>query len=142
MKNTVVISLVVLAVIAGVVYASLSKPVPENSPAVSVSPTSADVTSDKSMGDVPEIVVEGSDYKFVPSTITVKKGEKTKILFKNIKGVHDFNVDELGINTEIIETGQEESVEFTADQVGSFEFYCSFGQHRQMGMKGTLVVEE
>jgi len=33
------------------------------------------------------------------------------------------------------------SVEFVADQEGAFEYYCSVGNHRQQGMKGTLIVE-
>ena len=33
------------------------------------------------------------------------------------------------------------TAEFTADKVGSFEYYCSVGSHRSMGMKGVLKVE-
>jgi uncharacterized cupredoxin-like copper-binding protein len=32
-------------------------------------------------------------------------------------------------------------VQFVADKTGTFEFYCSVGNHRQMGMVGTLVVQ-
>jgi plastocyanin len=28
-----------------------------------------------------------------------------------------------------------------ADKKGTFEYYCSVGQHRALGMKGKLVVE-
>lgn len=140
MKNTIVISLVVLAVIGGLVYASLSKPVPESKMGAAVSPTTAMV--EESAEPVQEITVEGSKFKFEPSTITVKKGQKVKLIFKNIEGIHDFRVDELGIATEVIEENEQESVEFTADKIGSFEFYCSVEEHRAMGMVGTLVVEE
>lgn len=140
MKNTVVISLVVLAVIAGVVYASLSKPVPESKMGAAVSPTIA--MMEEGTEPVQEITVEGSKFKFEPSTITVKKGQKVKLIFKNIEGIHDFRVDELGIATEVIEENEQESVEFTADEIGSFEFYCSVEEHRAMGMVGTLIVEE
>lgn len=91
--------------------------------------------------DAKEIVVEGSNYKFVPNKITVKKGEKTRIVFKNTDGMHDFRVDELNISTAVIRSGEEDFVEFTADKAGQYEFYCSVDGHRQMGMKGTLVVE-
>lgn len=145
MKNNLIISLVVLALIGGVVYMSLNKKAAPVNTAVTVSPTTA-VTEEKPTGEamtseVKEIVVTGSNFKFVPNTITVKKGEKTRIVFKNSDGMHNFTVDELGIATKNISTGEEDSVEFTADKTGTYEFYCSIGNHRQMGMKGTLIVE-
>ena len=91
--------------------------------------------------DAREIIVEGSNYQFKPSTITLKKGEKVRIVFKNTDGIHDFRVDELNIATTTVRSGQEDFVEFTPDKTGSFEFYCSIGNHRAMGMKGTLIVE-
>ena len=140
MKNNLIISVIVLALIGGAVYFSLNKSQPAVTPAATttVSPSAA-VTQES--GAVNEIVVEGSPFKFVPDTITVKKGEKTRIIFKNISGMHDFNVDELGIKTKIINTGEEDFAEFTPTEAGTYEFYCSVGNHRQMGMKGTLIVE-
>lgn len=91
--------------------------------------------------DATEIVVSGSNYKFDPTTIKVKKGQKTRIVFKDTQGMHDFVVDELNIRTTVIQTDQEDFVEFTPDNTGSFEFYCSVMTHRAMGMKGTIVVE-
>jgi plastocyanin len=32
-------------------------------------------------------------------------------------------------------------IEFVANKKGKFEYYCSVGEHRAMGMKGNLVVE-
>jgi plastocyanin len=94
-------------------------------------------TSDK----VKEFTVMGSAFKFEPATLTVNKGDKVKITFKNLGGTHDFTIDELDVKTKTIQSGQEETVEFTASQAGSFEYYCSVANHRQMGMKGTLVVK-
>ena len=91
--------------------------------------------------DAKEIVVEGSNYRYSPNKITVKKGEKTRIVFKNSDGTHDFRVDELNIVTAIIRGGEEDFVEFTPEKSGKFEFYCSVANHRQMGMTGTLIVE-
>jgi plastocyanin len=71
----------------------------------------------------------------------VKKGAKAKIVFKNIEGFHDFVIDELNVRTTQLKAGAEEVVEFTPTEVGQFEFYCSVGKHREMGMKGTLTVE-
>jgi len=64
-----------------------------------------------------------------------------KINIKNTDGTHDFVLDEFNVATKTIANGAEESVEFVADKVGSFEYYCSIGTHRAMGMWGTLKVE-
>ena len=146
MKNNLLISVIVLALIGGAVYFAMSKSQSTAPATTSVSPTAVmeeKPTSEAMIeeGSVKEIVVEGSNFKFVPDTITVKKGEKTRIIFKSAGGMHDFNVDELGIKTKIINAGEEDAAEFTANEVGTFEFYCSIGNHRQMGMKGTLIVQ-
>jgi plastocyanin len=91
--------------------------------------------------DTKVIVVEGSPFKFAPSAITVKKGDRVKIEFKNITGTHDFVINEYNVQTKILNAGQNETVEFVADKSGTFEYYCSVGNHREMGMKGTLTVQ-
>lgn len=93
-------------------------------------------------GEAREIVVVGKNMSFSPSSITVKKGERVRITFQNIEGTHDFKLDEFRVGTRRIKAGQRESVEFIADKVGIFEFYCSVIGHRFLGMKGILVVEE
>lgn len=97
-------------------------------------------TTQKS-SDAKEVVVAGSNYAYSPNKITIKKGEKTRIVFKNSDGTHDFRIDELNVATATIKSGEEDFIEFTPDKTGSFEYYCSIGNHRAMGMKGTLVVE-
>jgi len=50
-------------------------------------------------------------------------------------------IDEFGVATKQAQSPDTEVLEFTADKAGSFEYYCSVGTHRAMGMKGTLKVE-
>ena len=102
------------------------------------SKTTTDTTSTEA---VKEFTVSGTNYTFDPSTIKVKKGDKVKITFKNTQGFHDWVIDEYGVATKQTNAPTTEVLEFTADKVGSFEYYCSVGSHRAMGMKGTLVVE-
>ena len=90
--------------------------------------------------EVKEFVVTGQNFSFSPSVITVKKGDKVKITFKNTSGFHDFVIDNYGVATKQTQSPTTEVLEFTADKIGSFEYYCSVGTHRAMGMKGTLVV--
>ena len=86
-------------------------------------------------------VIGSSDFRFSLSEIRVKKGEKVKIVFTNAKGTHDWVIDEFNARTKVINEGETDSVEFTADKVGTFEYYCSVGNHRAQGMKGNLIVE-
>lgn len=85
--------------------------------------------------------VVGGMFYFVPNDITVKKGDTVKINFINAGGFHDFVLDEFDVKTAQINGGETASVEFVADKVGIFEFYCSVGSHRQMGQKGVFTVE-
>jgi plastocyanin len=91
--------------------------------------------------NVVEIAVENKGLKFVPAEIKVKKGDKVKITFKNTGGSHDFVINEFGVKTAVLGAGKSETVEFSADKEGTYEYYCSVPGHRAAGMKGMLVVE-
>jgi nitrosocyanin len=90
---------------------------------------------------VKEFTVSGSNFAFTPNAMTVKKGDKVRITFKNSNGSHDLKIDEFNVNTGILASGVQKTVEFTADKTGSFQYYCSVGSHRAMGMWGTLTVQ-
>ncbi len=103
---------------------------------------SASESSSSAMaGEVKAFSVVGSSFKFEPAVLKVKKGDTVKITFKNSGGTHNFVIDELGVSTKVLKAGAEEVLEFKADKAGSFEYYCSVGNHRQMGMKGMLEVQ-
>lgn len=107
-------------------------------PTSEASPSGEAVMTDKT---VKEFTVEGSSFKFTPNKITVKKGDTVKVNFKSIGAMpHDFAIDEFNVATKQISGGATESVTFVADKAGTFEFYCSVGNHRAQGMVGTLVV--
>lgn len=87
-------------------------------------------------------VVEAKNFSFSPATITVKKGDTVSLTLKNMGGTHNLKIDEYEVTTQKINDGQEDTVVFVADKTGSFEYYCSVGNHRSLGVKGTLIVEE
>ncbi len=91
-------------------------------------------------GAVKQFTIAGRNYSFLPAAITVKKGDTVKILFKNESGFHDLVIDKFNAKTERLNGGEEETITFVADKTGAFEYYCSVGNHRAMGMKGTLTV--
>lgn len=101
---------------------------------------SANVSTSVSTGAVKEFTVHGKSFSFTPAAMTVKKGDRVRITFINDGGTHDWVIDEFNARTKVIQGGAQETIEFVADKAGSFEYYCSVGQHRQMGMKGTLTV--
>lgn len=93
-------------------------------------------------GDVKVVSMEGGSFYYKPNVIRVKKGETVRVEMESVDMMHDFVIDELDVKSEIVRTGDTATVEFVADTVGEFEFYCSVGQHRVNGMVGTLIVEE
>lgn len=88
------------------------------------------------------VELEAKNFTFGTSKITVKKGAKLVVAVKNAEGFHDFVIDELEVNSGPIDEGTVWEYTIPTDKAGSFEYYCSVGKHREMGMKGTLVIEE
>lgn len=151
----------IIAIAGGAIYMNSSKPAPQptdTNNAMTAEPTTAamDETKPANSGETPEanetmvaddtaavkeFTVTGSNFSFDPKEIKVKKGDKVRVTFKNQDGFHDFVIDEFNVKTKQIQGGAEETVEFTADKTGTFEYYCSVGKHRQMGMVGNLIVE-
>lgn len=140
MRNVAIGITVFLVLITGVWYFTQSnkkvQTVPETTTpeaSIPVVPTTSTVAK--------EIEVIAKNYTFSPTEIRVKKGDKVKLIFKNEVGNHDFVLPDFNVQTEILTSGKEETIEFTADKTGTFEYFCSVGNHRAMGMKGNLIVE-
>ena len=91
--------------------------------------------------DVKEFTVEAANFSFSANEIKVSKGDTVKINFKNIEGMHNWVLDEFNAKIDPISAGKEATLQFTADKAGTFEYYCSVGNHRQLGMVGKLIVE-
>lgn len=83
-----------------------------------------------------------SNFTFGTEEVRVKKGTDLTFLVTNDSGFHDLLIDELDVNTGIIPEGETVEVSIPTDTAGEYEFYCSVGNHRAMGMKGTLIIEE
>jgi len=81
-------------------------------------------------------------YEFNPSTITVKKGERVRLIITALDKDHGIKIDAFEVN-HILKKGTAATVEFTADKAGEFPFQCSkfcgFGHGK---MKGKIIVEE
>lgn len=88
------------------------------------------------------IDVTGENFDLSEEEIRIKKGTRVTINFTSTDGFHDWTIDEFSASTERVNTGGTTSVTFVADTAGTFPFYCSVGNHRQLGMEGSLIVEE
>ncbi|NCP67794.1 multicopper oxidase domain-containing protein [Candidatus Peregrinibacteria bacterium] len=98
------------------------------------------VAPDETPGEV-SFTVLGSNFAFDMEEIRVKEGDEVTINFRSTDGFHDWVVDEFDAATEQVQTDGETSVTFIADKAGTYEYYCSVGNHRANGMVGTLIVE-
>ncbi|MBY0539324.1 cupredoxin domain-containing protein [Patescibacteria group bacterium] len=148
MKNTVIVLVVVAVLAAGGWYYMNMSQTSTDSAQVEIgmpAPGSEGVNEmevvSETGGTVKEFTVDGKNFSFTPELVSVKKGDTVRIKFVNSQGFHDFVIDEFKVATPQIKEG-EAVVEFVADKAGSFEYYCSVGSHRAMGMKGTLQVTE
>ena len=89
-----------------------------------------------------KITVEGSEFSFIPSKITLKKGQTAEITFKNTgKFPHNLSIADLGVKSKTIQPGEEDTFTVTADKTGQFGFVCTVPGHADKGMKGILTVE-
>ncbi|MDO8728430.1 MAG: plastocyanin/azurin family copper-binding protein [bacterium] len=89
---------------------------------------------------IKEFSVDAAPFSFSPSTMTVNKGDTVRITLKNTKGTHDLKIDEFNATTRILNAGETQTITFLANKTGTFDYYCSVGNHRAMGMVGKLIV--
>ncbi|MBI2611875.1 cupredoxin domain-containing protein [Candidatus Gottesmanbacteria bacterium] len=151
-KNLMIAGVVGLVILIGGGYFFMQSQTKPSSPDATLmektaSPTEAVMEKESTEGatmekvEVKEFDVVGTPFSFDVKEIKVKKGDTVRINYTNGQGLHDWTVDEFNARTKQLQAGQSETIEFVADKVGEFEYYCSVGNHRQQGMVGTLIVE-
>ena len=78
-------------------------------------------------------------YLFTPNTLSFKKGESVDFTLTTESEVHNFNVEELKLDTDI-NAGETLSFNYVFDKVGTYKYICIF--HEANGMVGTISVSE
>lgn len=79
-------------------------------------------------------------WSWDPKTITAKQGELVRLIVHNADVKHGLVIPDLGVNQDIPPEGA--VVEFTANKIGTFEFFCSiYCGEGHMEMRGKIVVE-
>ena len=81
---------------------------------------------------------------FTPNKVTVLVGEKVKLRVRNVDTVtHGFAMPELGVDAGEIKAGEMVTLEFTPEETGTYDFYCTqWCSEHHLQMRGTFVVVE
>lgn len=136
---SVFIAIIVVLVIGGFYFTSKGSGPVNTPPGVNQIPTQP--TSAVETPGTKTFTIEGKPFEYNPKEIKVKKGDRVKIVFKNMQGFHDLTIADINVKTQQIQAGQSDTIEFVADKAGAFEYYCSVDGHRAQGMVGKLIVE-
>jgi plastocyanin len=92
------------------------------------------------------LAVTAREYRFDPKNVTVQAGGKATTLaikLHNSGGLaHDLRVERDGseVGGTAIVLGDKDAGATVKLAPGSYTFFCSVGDHEQLGMKGTLRV--
>ena len=82
------------------------------------------------------------DIDFNPNEFTIPANTDVLVtLPNNGAAVHNFVIDELGIDSGDVQAGDTGEVTINAEP-GEYEYYCSIPGHRDAGMFGTLIVSD
>jgi plastocyanin len=103
-----------------------------------------DDSLDTDTSNINEVTLSMTDYEFSPDTFTASPGQTVRVILVGMQGVHDFRIDELGVNSALVQDGDQSFAEFTIPETATlgtvYDFYCSVDGHRQLGMEGTLSI--
>ncbi len=98
-------------------------------------------------GNVQVAQLKLESHYFEPSRLMVQVGVPIRLVLDNstlITG-HDFSIFDPDANLELdvyVPARQQVTVQFVAEQVGEYRYYCNIDDHAERGMVGTLVVVE
>jgi cytochrome c oxidase subunit 2 len=88
-----------------------------------------------------KITVTAKKFEFTPSTIEVKAGQPVELTLQSEDTKHGFECKELGLEKVVFEKDKPQTVTFTPEKPGTYEFkcarFCGMGHSK---MKGQIVV--
>jgi cytochrome c oxidase subunit 2 len=96
----------------------------------------------KPEGRTVQIDMIAKNWAFEPNEIRVKKGDHVKINVQSTDVAHGIGIEGYAESVKF-DAGASAVLEFTADKVGEFRFYCNvFCGEGHRSMAGKLIVEE
>ncbi len=85
--------------------------------------------------EIKEFTVKAYKFGYSPDIISVNKGDKVRIKINNTDVPHGIRIPDLNLK-------DNNQIEFTADKIGEFSWYCAvFCGEGHMKMKGMLIVK-
>ena len=85
--------------------------------------------------------VVASRWKFEPEVLEVDEGDRVVLRMRSSDTAHGLAIKEFKVKKDLPDTGEEVTIEFVANKVGSFKVecseYCGKGHSK---MRGRLVV--
>lgn len=107
-------------------------------PATAYTLTAAPAAQDK---PVKTFTVVAKRFSFEPSTIEVTQGDRVKLVVTSADGVHGVGIRKFKVNKLVPRGGSAVTIEFTADEAGTFPIVCSEAcGDGHADMRGSLVV--
>ncbi len=92
-----------------------------------------------------DYTIDMFSFGYSLENITASPGDTITIKLTNSKGTHNFVIDELEVESDTTQAGEETQVTIEIPQGTEpgteYAFYCSIGNHRAQGMEGTLTIE-
>lgn len=123
---------------------SVSTPAPSSPESTTSEQASSGTSTPVTASGTIEIVAtdEAGQFRFSPDRIEVAAGQQVTVRVVNRgASAHDFAVPDLGVETGLIDPGQEKTITFTApSNPGEYRFICTVPGHEQLGMHGVLAV--
>jgi len=83
-----------------------------------------------------EILIEAKANQFIPSEITIKKGEIIRLTILSLDSEYTFNILDYDVD-EKLKPGEEAYVDILANQAGIFTYYSETDNN----MKGKLIIK-
>ncbi|MCE4610595.1 MAG: cupredoxin domain-containing protein [Desulfurococcales archaeon] len=98
-------------------------------------------------GEVMEVKVRLYEWGIEPSEIRVPPGTTVRFVIVNEgRYTHAFEIEREDIGFEAssktLGPGQDDTLEVTFEEPGTYEIYCPIGNHRALGMEGVIIVGE
>ena len=94
-------------------------------------------------GSAETVKLSATEFKFTPSDPSVDKAGKVTFDVSNDGSVdHALEVEGPNgeVETEPIAAGQSAKLTVDLSKAGKYEMYCPIGNHKEMGMEGTVTV--
>lgn len=95
----------------------------------------------------PGVAVPPTTMGIEPAQLTLRVGERVNLTVTNDgQSVHNLVIEGLGVQTDDLDAGASQSIEFTPTEAGTYRMYCSIGGespvgHDAQGMHGEVLVE-